>query len=446
MNTKCKRGGNSIPVSVGNEQKQPGGIISEIKLDKRILWDWVSYTFDTLEYHESFIASVGKKFVTIAKTETNDEILNTLLFVLGVPPPVDWSSIEQDEYAINNFKFSITIGEFIEINFAGPRSANDRMTTQILLRGQACRELVEFRRRDSKYPFVELFAFCRALGGHFKRADLAIDDFTGKEIDIYDLEEFVDNKWFTATYQGCMKIKDLDYRGGIFSKGFSLTFGSPKSNQLQIYDKNLERKSQNFETFGTNVWYRYEMRFVDDKADQIVEEYMKVMTSGDEDPFRVSRFAMEALNGCITFKDPEQCSKFRKKNPKWTTIKDKISDAVPLPEWLAFTETVKKTDLRSHGKVEKSIDRTEKWMNKSLLLIFAELFLTYQEDYLSKHLLAALVGLERMDDPSLEAVNKKRESLGKKRITMQDVQEKHDELIGKITRGNIRVVLDDLPF
>lgn len=458
MKSNNRLGGNNIPLSVINHsnndsnnnsdnKKLPGGIISEIQLGKRVLWDWVSYTFDTLEYQEVSIPGIKKSFVTIASTPTNDSILNTLFYILGCPAPVDWRDMEQTEYAVNNFRFSIPVGEHIEINFAGPKSSNDRRTTQVLLRGQACRELVEFRRRDSEFPFVELFSYLRTLGGHFKRNDLAIDDFTGKELNIYDLEKFVDNKWFVSSFQSAVVFKSLDYRGGVFSKGYSLTFGSEGSSQYQIYDKNLERASQHFETFGTDVWYRHEMRFVDDKADKIVDEYLKVMLDPErlDDNTRVSKFAMSALRGMIDFKNPEQCLELNE-DYNWRSIKNSLSDADVHPEWLAFTQAVEATDMKSHSHVEKSIDRTEKYVKRSLIKIFSELLLCYGDSYNQEHFLLALQGLEKIDSRSLEAVNKWREDKRLKRLTMEDVEEMSQSLMKELMTGEIRVAIQNKTY
>jgi hypothetical protein len=458
MKSNITAGGNNIPISVINQTNSPcdkgsknnplpGGLISEVALGKRILWDWVSYTFDTLEYQEVVIPGIKKSFITIANTPTNDAILNTLLFILGVDSPVNWKEMDQNEYAVNNFRFSITVGEFININFAGPKSTNDRRTTQVLLKGQGCREFVEFRRRDSQYPFVELFSYLRTLGGHFKRNDLAIDDFTGKELNIYDLQEHISNKWFVSSFQSAIIFKSLDFRGGIFSKGYSATFGTSGSSQYQQYDKNLERSSQNYETFGTDVWYRHEMRFVDDKADKIVDEYLKVMLDPEkfDDKTRVSKFAMGALRGMIEFKKPDQCINLVD-DYSWGSVKNSVSDADVLPEWLAFTRAVEATDMRSHSKVEKSIDRTERYVKRSLMLIFSELLLCYGDEYNQQHFMMALQGLEKMDNRSLEAVNKWRVEKGLKRLTMDDVEEMKKKFLDELTLGNIRVVVENKPY
>jgi DNA relaxase NicK len=142
--------------------------------------------------------------------------------------------------------------------------------------------------RVSEWKLDPTIPFLTKRNVKFKRVDLAIDHFTASEVDIYDLEKCAKNKYWSGSFQSLKVISDMSFRGGIFSRGFSLTFGSEGSTQLQIYDKNLERRSKNEETFNTDKWYRYEMRLVDDKADNCVAEYLKIMKLIDEDQYALA--------------------------------------------------------------------------------------------------------------------------------------------------------------
>ena len=411
------RGGvSNTPLTVTKSKNNEFQIISEIKLEKRILFDWVSYTFDTLDYNEVFIPGMHKTFIDLMYTENNDFILGTLFSILGVRDQVtnrlrDWKKYEQSEFAVNGFRFSFKIGEHIQINFAGPKSANNRITTQILLPGQACRELIEYNRSDTKFFWVELFSYLVTLGGHFKRVDLAIDDFTGKEQNIYNLLSYAKNRHFKGSYRSCTIFEQLGYiNNQPISKGFSMTFGSSGSNQCQIYDKNLERKSQNYETFGTDVWYRYEMRLVDDKADELVKSYLAVMSDITDESTKLSNWAMSVLNGQIEFLEPPTS----KDNQRWRWE--------TLESWKNFTEAVGKITLHSHSKVEKTIDRKMKWYDRSIVSSNSQFFLVDPDNYVEQHLIQTIKGLEDITEDHLVPVNKKRIELGKKPYSLSEVQ------------------------
>lgn len=133
--SKIRGGCNSIPPSCPESSSEL--YISEVKLDKRVLFDWVSFTFDDLDgsYFSDPLASVGNTKRDRARRHRNDGIMNKLLSLLGCED-ANWRNFELEKCSINGFKYSIVIGESILINIDGPKSSRGRPVTQLLMRGE----------------------------------------------------------------------------------------------------------------------------------------------------------------------------------------------------------------------------------------------------------------------------------------------------------------------
>ncbi|XFA98145.1 replication initiation factor domain-containing protein [Candidatus Izemoplasma sp. B36] len=360
-------------------------LVSEIELDKRILFDWISYTFDDL--HEFDISNGETKL-----DEHSSLVLKELLRLLG-SETLDWRQAYVEDKTFNGYKFSLIIGESIIINCCGPRSARNRRTTQLLMRGEGCREFIEHQKGN----WYDLFQFLLGTTrGHFKRIDLAIDDFQGKELNIYDLEDLSRKKMWTGIFRSFKCIHNFDISGeDLISKGYSLTFGSEGSSQLQIYDKNLERKAKNKETFQTNIWFRYEMRLRDKKADNLVYEYIKAIAFSENDKYALSKLASGVLAGLIEFKDIQD-KRSRLKNRK------------AMPGWISFVESSKKIDLRNHYKIESTIAQKKKWYNRSMTKLDSKIYLSNPKLYIKEHIKNLKDAFEKLSPADIIAVNKAR--------------------------------------
>jgi len=274
-NSRTAGGYNSIPLTCPKAESNKV-FIADVELDKRVLFDWISFTFDDLNF-EAIINKQLTNNLSIKNFNINVRILNKILKALG-DKEYDFD-FEVKSPGLNGFKYMHYVGEHIILNFSGPKTYRYKKTSQLLMRGEACREFIEHQNGS----WVNLFIALSDLHGSFKRVDIAIDDFQAKEINIYDLKELAEKGHWTGSFQSLKIINDISYRGGIRSKGFSMTFGSPGSNQLQIYDKNLERFSRKKENFNTKYWYRYEMRLVNEKATNSIREYLRCMAYGTSD-------------------------------------------------------------------------------------------------------------------------------------------------------------------
>lgn len=377
--------------------------------NRRILIDWVSFTFDDIIYSRYYDEAYKKFHYRIDDTSKNNYIMTRLFRLLGCNDY--WQKYEIDDNAVNGYSFSMRIGEDIRINFAGAKSKNNRATTQLLMSGSACREFVKYQNGS----FLKLFKFLKKLTGHFKRVDLAIDDFSGNIINIYELEKKARSGEWVGSYQSLMVIDNISFRGGLTSKGYSLTFGSAGSSQLQIYDKKLERESKNIETFKSDVWYRYEMRFIEDKADNFVTQYILRVEDLKNDKNSLSKFASECLYTSIDFKIPSK----NKNKSEWKTD----------PKWLEFIGDVSKINLNSKYDREKSILKKKKWAEHSLETTHAELYLSDPEEYYLYHMNEIGKGIKKLDQRSKVAINRYRESIGKNKLSEKDLNKEIKKLL-----------------
>jgi DNA relaxase NicK len=207
------------------------------------------------------------------------------------------------------------------------------------------------------------------FNGSFKRVDIAIDDFTANDIDIYDLQDFAEKGHWTGSFQSLKIINDISFRGGIRSKGYSLTFGSPGSNQLQIYDKNLERFSKRKESLDTKVWYRYETRLVNDRANNAIREYMRAFAYDTSGISSFLEFGSSLLGELIMFK---------------------------------------KEPLGNDTQIEKTIDIKKKWYKRSIASTNAEIYLSNEEEFLTYMYSILNTGVKKIDSKKLNIINKKR--------------------------------------
>lgn len=388
-----------------------GGIsntpLNDKNKDKQILIDWLSYTFSDIEYDEAFNTYTQSLDVRIRNNKTNTYILQSILKLIDIDN--DWKTMKQTNWALNGYRFSWEIGEYIKINFAGPKMLDGNYSTQLLFSGSACREFESYYNGS----FIDLFNFlfsehkelghlgdengeifsARYLNGSVKRIDIAIDDFTGKEQNIYDLKEYADKHWWIGSYK-TVSFHDSSMRNGfVQSKGFSISFGSAGSNQLVIYDKLLERKYHNIDCDDKKVWYRYEMRFAQDKADQVARNYRTYNKLG-----KLSNYVLGLLNGCIEFKD------IRDKY-KVDFSRQYLRTQPTLESWKRFIEYTEKIKFEKTINQVRTIDKKLKWIDSSLTTTFAEIYLINRND------------LEKFYNQILKFVNKGMFNLTKKHLT-----------------------------
>lgn len=399
-------GSNNIPRS---EPKTPFDFIQDNYdpgCDKEICFDWISFTFTDISYTNIYDSKIG--LGNILHDEVNDVVMHKILDLMD-EPGCPWRTKELHPFGHNGYKYGIIVGEFIQINFQGPPS-NGRPTTQILMKGEGCNEFIE--NRNGKW--YDFFYYLRnELHGHFRRVDVAIDDYTGKECNIYELESYALNLQFTGQFRIAKVVHKVKKKGNSkLNLGYSITYGAPSSTQLQQYDKNLERKSKKQRTRDTEVWYRHEMRIVGEKADNVIDVFLASQMVSDDPSiqqyipeFDFVKFAFGLLANMIMFKAEEGSDLrhlYREDN---------------LPMWLDFLGNYQNVDIHTNGQRKHTWNQKKIWNERSMsgqqAMFIAVLG---YDDYVKDQLFHIGVAMTKLTDVQKEVINKKLESEGRRRL------------------------------
>lgn len=164
------------------------------------------------------------------------------------------------KYAQNNFNYQYQLGEHITLRLDGPMNENYHKTCQLEMKGEGCRD---FESRNPDKTWKDLILFMAEQNAKFKRIDLAIDDYEGKNITL----EYLYPKILKKHYSSIFKSEAQPH--GTLESGLTLQFGSHNSlTQLVIYDKQKEQQKRK-KFCDKDYWTRYEMRFRNELADSI---------------------------------------------------------------------------------------------------------------------------------------------------------------------------------
>ena len=87
--------------------------------------------------------------------------------------------IAKSKYAQNNFNYQYQLGEHIILRLDGPMNDCYQRTCHLELKGEGCRD---FEIRNPKKTWSNFLLFMVQLNARFKRIDIAIDDYSGKDV------------------------------------------------------------------------------------------------------------------------------------------------------------------------------------------------------------------------------------------------------------------------
>jgi hypothetical protein len=228
--------------------------------------DYLSFTFD----YESFDSEY--------ELETNN---NYILYFKDLLKLSDEEIVPQT-YGKGRFDYMYHLCPGIDLKLKGPINGNAAYTCQLEIKGEGCRE-IERREIDWRMFLLRVKV---ELSSKCTRADLAIDDKEGNIIKFNKVKEKLDKHQFVTPF----KNKDYSIHGS-GKKGYSLNFGSRESTQmLVIYEKDKEQKAKGLDC-PYDYWTRYEMRFMHEKADRVIEDII------------------QAYDGKITYPEPKEVEK-----------------------------------------------------------------------------------------------------------------------------------------
>ena len=174
--------------------------------------------------------------------------------------------IIKSKYAQNNYNYQYQLGEYITLRLDGPMNENYHKTCHLELKGEGCRD---YEARNPDKTWKDLILFMAEQNAKFKRIDIAIDDYEGKEITL----EYLSSKILKKQYSSIFKSGAQPH--GTLESGLTLQFGSHNSpTQLVIYDKQKEQQKRK-KICDKDYWVRYEMRFRNKLADAIAYKLCK---------------------------------------------------------------------------------------------------------------------------------------------------------------------------
>ena len=263
--------------------------------------------------------------------------------------------IAKSKYAQNNFNYQYQLGEHIILRLDGPMNDCYQRTCHLELKGEGCRD---FEIRNPKKTWSNFLLFMVQLNARFKRIDIAIDDYSGKDVTLGWLYEKFSKRRYTSVFRSPVAPH------GSLDTGLTLQFGSNESPiELVIYDKLAERKKRKKECDKT-YWVRYEMRFRNDLAERIAHQLIATL-KGDDYATKFSIFTFEQLYRIIDIKEENNYSIQNQKKAKTD------------PRWLAFLDNVEKGIL---PKVEDGLPKTfNQYMKAAIPYVSMFLLLKYLE-------------------------------------------------------------------
>ncbi len=256
-----------------------------------------------------------------------------LVKLIGIYLNVTGDEVKKNQRSHNNFKYEFNLGPYIYLRCDGPLNHKYQRTCQLEMKGEGCRD---FENRNKDKTWVTLILFMVQLNAQFKRIDIAIDDYEGKDITIPYLIQKISN----GTYTSIFKSPPLVF--GSQKTGYTIQFGSNSSTQqLVIYDKLLEQKRRKQDVCYT-YWVRYEMRFRQGNAKTLAY----LISTQYQTPYslELQKLSYEQLYRILDIKQNNHYSEENQTRAKTD------------PKWLSFLNNVEKGELRKAVETPPTID------------------------------------------------------------------------------------------
>ncbi len=163
---------------------------------------------------------------------------------------------------------------------------------------------------------------------------------------------------------------------------------------FQIYDKNAERRANQENNRGTNIWYRFEVRLTDEKADQFVSEYILLMDHSSDPAYDLGMLMRKLLGGLVRFVNPKEGT--QRKNYKFSPLDS---------QWSNFFGSEIPVLFHSNKPPDRSLDQKWAWLDESMSALLGSFMIAYP-DFQTKFNLLAGKGILRLKPDQKEAINK----------------------------------------
>lgn len=272
--------------------------------------------------------------------DADDSVLfkvNEMVMLIAQYLNVENFEIEKSKYAQNNYNYQYTLGQHMILRLDGPMNDCYQRTCHFEMKGEGCREF-EVRNKDKTW--INLILFMVELNARFKRIDVAIDDYEGKDVTLPWLLEKLQKKHYTSIFHS----KPQPH--GTLESGLTIQFGTNESPiQLVIYDKLAERKKRRVVT-NKEYWVRYELRFRAETAEKLVYKLISTFEDPSEEMYgtKLQKLAFEQLYRVLDIK-------------KENGYNEKSQNKVDTDEkWKAFLDNVEKGTLSNADVLPSTFD------------------------------------------------------------------------------------------
>lgn len=348
----------------------------------KIIVDYFTCTFP-LKVHEDQL-----------EVKIVDDLVHVISEFLGFSN----EEIVKEEFATNRYKYQYTLGESVTIRLGGPELLTGYKSSQIELRGQGCREIEAHTSKN----WIEIFTFFTLiLQGSPTRLDIAIDDYEGKYCKQETIKETLDKGNYITSFRN----KDYTLHGNE-KNGWSIQFGSHKSTQmLVIYDK-LKEQITKGNSIEQTFWTRYEMRFMKEKAYDVVLNYIENKIEN------FNKYSYGLLYSMLDLKEDNNYNEHH------------IREAKTIKYWSDFLTNVSKADIGKYKINIKNLETYKNWIIPIISSYFIIMYLHNYKDFMVTYvsmLEPILEYLEKFDKKKIKNVNKYQKEVGQPLIGFKDI-------------------------
>lgn len=380
--------------------------------------DWVTATFDFIQF-DDIKAPEGSILRT--RYEEGKRRLNHFYKLLTYP---NFDERTEEQKKFGEYKQRVWLGEFISFFFNGCKNSKNLHHSKLEMSGNACRDFID--RGGNWFDLFEFFLTFEGKANGIKptRIDAAIDVKTNKYFDFDKLIKYtIDECSYSSPSRDiALTTSKRKLKDKLYCRGRTIYLGSETSAvYLCIYDKLLERRQAGDETdYGTDVWYRIEMRFRDEQAIWFMTEFLKTKDRQDYS------FIMNALYKILDIKELDSSQKA-------------LRNRQTVDWWLNFLNDASKAKLNDKPIKNITLRKKEKYLEVNSGMAITQVLYSCSSpmDFFKKIFKIIDLKTDELDPRRLKEINEFRVSEGLEKLTIEDILKLRELTKAFIERGKI---------